>query len=243
MVFDDVRNAQGERIDCSFHPGASEGEGPRRLLLIGHGVTGNKDREWAVTLAQTVSAAGLAALRFSFSGNGESEGDFEASTPTKETGDLGAVLDHCDEFQVAYAGHSMGAVAGVLRAAKDERIRALISLAGMVETADFARRKFGELTPGQDVMWEKPECPLSQAFLDDMNAIESTMDTAEEVEVPWLFVHGTKDDVVPIEESEMILTRTGGSADFIDIAGADHVFSGEAAQVMADRVAAWLREH
>lgn len=58
-----------------------------------------------------------------------------------------------------------------------------------------------------------------------------------------LFVHGTKDEVVPIEDSEMILTRTGGSADFVDFAGADHVFSGKAAGVMAKRVTAWLLEY
>ena len=242
-MFDDLRNAQGERLDAAFHPGSTDGDGPRELVVIGHGVTGNKDREWAVILAEALSAAGFAALRFTFSGNGDSEGDFRESTPTKEAGDLGAVLDACGEWRVTYVGHSMGAAVGVLRASRDERITRLVSLAGMVETADFARRKFGELTPGQDVMWDKPDCPLSQTFMDDMAAIDSVMDLAEEVEAPWLFVHGTADTVVPIEETEMILTRTGGSADFVDIAGADHVFSGEAAQEMARRVVSWLEEH
>jgi len=151
------------------------------------------------------------------------------------------VLDACGEWRVTYAGHSMGAVAGVLRASRDGRIRRLVSLAGMVESADFARRKFGELTPGRDVMWDKPECPLSQEFLDDMFAIDSVMDLAEKIEVPWLFVHGTADTVVPIEETQRILARTGGPADFVDIAGADHIFSGDAAVEMAERVLHWLR--
>lgn len=243
MSFGEIRNAQGERLDHSFTPAAEERPGEPELVVIGHGVTANKDREWAVTLAEELAGAGFASLRFSFSGNGDSEGDFRESSPTKEAADLGAVLDHCGDWRVTYAGHSMGAAVGVLRAAKDPRITRLVSLAGMVETADFARRKFGELTPGVDCMWEKPECPLSQVFLDDMVAVDSVMDLAEEVTVPWLFVHGTKDDVVPIEETEMILTRTGGSADFVDVAGADHVFSGEAAETMARRVTAWLMEH
>lgn len=239
----EIRNAQGERLDYTFTAAREAREGQPELVVIGHGVTANKDREWAVTLAEELAGAGFASLRFSFSGNGDSEGDFRESTPTKEAEDLGAVLAHCDDYRVTYVGHSMGGAVGVLRASKDKRITRLVSLAGMVETADFAKRKFGDLTPGTDTMWDKPECPLSQTFLDDMNVIGSLMDLAEEVEVPWLFVHGTKDDVVPIEESEMILTRTGGSADFVDIAGADHVFSGEAAGVMAKRVTAWLIEH
>jgi pimeloyl-ACP methyl ester carboxylesterase len=242
-MFDDLRNARGERLDSAFHPGSTDTDGPRELVVIGHGVTGNKDREWAVILADAFSAAGIAALRITFSGNGDSEGDFRESTPTKEAEDLGAVIDRCGEWRVTYVGHSMGAVVGVLRASMDSRITRLVSLAGMVETADFVRRKFSELTPDEDVMWDKPDCPLSQTFMDDMAAIDSVMDLAEEVGVPWLFVHGTADDVVPIEETEMILTRTGGSADFVDIAGADHVFSGDAAQVMADRVVAWFEAH
>jgi hypothetical protein len=242
-MFDDIRNAQGELIDCTFHPSEGAQDGARELVLIGHGVTGNKDRKWALTLAAAMSKAGIAALRVSFAGNGDSEGDFRESTPTKQAEDLGAILDRCEAWRVTYVGHSMGAAVGVLRASRDERITRLVSLAGMVETADFAKRKFGELTAGTDCMWDKPECPLSQAFMDDMAAIGSVVELAEEVRIPWLFVHGTADEVVPIEETETILTRTGGSADFVDIAGGDHVFSGEAAQRMSERVVSWLRGH
>ena len=51
--------------------------------MIGHGVTANKDRDWAKTLANALEAAGHPCLRFSFSGNGDSEGDFRATSPTR----------------------------------------------------------------------------------------------------------------------------------------------------------------
>ena len=47
-------------------------------------------------LGRELGAAGVASLRFSFSGNGDSEGDFQASTISKEVRDLGAVLKHLD---------------------------------------------------------------------------------------------------------------------------------------------------
>ena len=241
-MFEQLQNGAGERLDHTFTQAAPGQARPQELVLIGHGVTGNKDREWAVVLANTLAQAGFDNLRFSFSGNGDSEGDFRESTPTKEAADLASVLDQCEGRRVTYIGHSMGAAVGVMCASKDPRIQRLVSLAGMVDTADFARRKFGELVPGQDNMWDKPECPLSQQFMDDMAAIGSVDGLAEMIEAPWLFVHGTADTVVPIEETEMMLTRTGGSADFVDISGADHVFSGDAAQVMAQRVVVWLAE-
>ena len=166
--------------------------------------------------------------------------DFRDSTVSKEVGDLGAVLDAAGDRPVCYAGHSMGAAVGVLRAAEDPRIRYLVSLAGMVHTADFARRKFGELTPGRDVMWDKPECPLSQAFLDDMAAVGSTLPLAPRIRVPWLLVHGSGDTVVPVEESVAIADAAG--ARLVTMAGADHLFSEGREAAMARHVVAWLEE-
>ena len=71
----------------------------------------------------------MAVLRFSFSGNGKSGGDFRDCTISKEE-DLKAVVTAAvnNGYRVTYAGHSMGGVVGVLAASKDERIRNLISL-------------------------------------------------------------------------------------------------------------------
>jgi pimeloyl-ACP methyl ester carboxylesterase len=235
-MFGTIRNAAGEKLDTTFKQPEQD---TLELVVIGHGVTANKDRDWAVILADALVDAGYATLRFSFSGNGNSEGRFEDSCPTKEAGDLGAVLTAVDGWHVTYVGHSMGAAVGVLRAAEDERIQRLVSLAGMVDTADFARRKFGEQELG-DLMWEKPECPISQTFLDDMRRVETVEPMAEELELPWLLVHGTDDTVVPIEESERMHRRAPGPVSFVKLAGADHVFSGQAAGEMARAVVEWL---
>ena len=68
---------------------------------------------------------------------------------TKEVEDLGSVLDVLGRQPITYMGHSMGAAVGVLRAAMDPRIGALVSLAGMVDTAGFASREFGDQIPDQ----------------------------------------------------------------------------------------------
>lgn len=241
---DVIRNASGEVLDFTLHLPPSGT--PRFTVAIGHGVTANKDRPWALTLADALARAGHAALRFSFAGNGGSQGDFRAATPSKEVEDLGAVLDALADdpllgaAPLVYVGHSMGAAVGVLRAAHDTRLAALVSLAGMVDTADFARRKFGALSPG-DLMWDKPECPLSQEFLDDMQRIGSVEPLAERIEIPWLLIHGASDTVVPPEESERIAARAPGSVELLLLDGADHVFSDSAA-TMASEVVSWLAD-
>ncbi|MEQ8762508.1 MAG: prolyl oligopeptidase family serine peptidase [Planctomycetota bacterium] len=239
-MFGDIRNAQGERLDTTFHPGHA---GRKDLVVIGHGVTANKDRPFLQALAEGISATGRPALRFSFSGNGESEGEFVDSCVSKEVEDLGSVIDAVDGFRVAYAGHSMGAAVGVLRASRDDRIEALISLAGMVHTESFAQRKFGDQKPGESFMWDKPECPLSQHFMDDMKAIGSVARLGSEIQVPWLLVHGTGDTVVPLQDALDIWQVAGNKPELVKLDGADHVFTGGAAGQMVQAVTHWLDRH
>lgn len=245
MDVSSLRNAAGQRLDATWHDASAPQQygpsGKAYLSVIGHGVTANKDREWACCLAETLSAHGYAALRFSFSGNGNSEGRFEDSCPSQEVRDLRAVLDATEDHEVIYLGHSMGAAVGVLLAAQDARIRKLASLGGMVETSAFATRKFGDLRPGQDCMWEKPECPLSQDFLDDMHAIGSVLPQAKQIQVPWLLLHGNADTVVPLAESERIVIEVEPTPTLQVLDGADHVFSGSSSQAMAEMVLNWLR--
>lgn len=235
----DLHNQHAERLDARLHEGRP---GRSDLVVLGHGVTGNLERPFAERIACACAARDLAALRFSFSGNGDSGGRFEDSCITKEVEDLGSLLAAFPERRIAFVGHSMGGAVGVLRAAADERIRLLVSLAGMLHTGDFCERKFGSLTPGQDCMWEKPDCPLSQTFVDDMHAIGSVADQAAKVHVPWLLVHGDQDSVVPLQDSRDALERAGANAELRVIEGADHVFTPPALEPLATLVTDWLEQ-
>lgn len=234
-MFGEIRNEHGERLDYTFH----EGEG-NRIVVIGHGVTGNKDRPALVALAEGLAAAGISALRFSFSGNGESEGAFTDSIITKEVSDLGSIIDALKAYNVCYVGHSMGGAVGVLRTITDKRIQVLVSLAGMVHTKAFAEREFGDVTPDAGFMWDETDCPLSQAYMDDMATIDSVAKQASQFDVPWLLVHGTEDDIVPIEDSHDILQHANERTELLELPGVDHVFSGDATAVMVEKVVAWI---
>jgi alpha-beta hydrolase superfamily lysophospholipase len=238
----EIRNPSGEKLDYSFH---DAGPDAHALVIIGHGVTGNKDRPWDLALGETLAANGCHALRFSFAGNGDSEGDFRNCTVSKEVADLGAVLDAAHaagHSNIVYAGHSMGGAVGVLRTASDDRIQYLISLAGMVHTAKFAQVEFGDATPDQGFMWEDEDCPLSSTFIDDMNTVDSVLDHATQIHVPWLLVHGTTDDVVPIEESREIFAQANEPKTLVELPGVGHVFADDGLQPMLEAVTTWLQK-
>jgi pimeloyl-ACP methyl ester carboxylesterase len=234
----ELKNAQGERIDFTYHHGR---QGARELVVIGHGVTGNKDRPFVVTLADGLAKAGIPALRISFTGNGGSGGKFSDCTISKEVEDLGSVFDAIKDRTICYIGHSMGGAVGVLRCAKDPRIKALVSLAGMVHTKAFAEREFGMVKPGEGFMWDDTNCPLSQRYMDDMAAIGSVIAEAPKIHVPWLLIHGTEDDVVPIQESRDIFAKANQPKELIELKGASHVFAGEHTAPMVSNVVNWLK--
>ncbi len=236
-MFGKIKNAHNEKLDYTYH----EGKG-NRIVVIGHGVTGNKDRPALIALAEGLADVGISALRFSFSGNGDSDGKFIDSTITKEVADLGSVLDVLTDRKICYVGHSMGGAVGVLRAASDERIEALVSLAGMVYTKEFADREFGDVTPDEGFMWDEPDCPLSQLYMDDMATINNVAKQASKFAVPWLLVHGSEDDIVPIQDSIDILQFANEPTEILELTGADHVFSGESTEIMVENVVSWINK-
>lgn len=239
-----IRNALGERIDYSWQAGTGALKQDNFLVILGHGVTGNKDRPIIVDTATALNAAGFDTLRFSFSGNGNSEGAFTESTISKEVADLGAVLDHVADSDrtIAYIGHSMGAAVGVLRAATDNRIQLLVSLAGMVHTRAFANTEFGNEEPDTGCMWEDPDCPLSSAFMLDLcQTIQSVLPSAAKINIPWLLLHGSADDVVLPQDSAAVQSAKGEAVTLVSMEGADHSFSDPThKRVLAKTVTEWL---
>ena len=196
-----------------------------------------------IELADALAENGWPCLRMSFSGNGNSEGKFTESNITKEISDLGAVIDQLGTGKrIAYIGHSMGGAVGTLFAARDERIKVLVSLAGMVRTAAFTDREFGDVTPDEGNMWDEPDCPLSKVFVHDLHQIGDTLDAARELRVPWLLLHGTADDVVLPEDSRDLNKVLRGPSKLVEIDGAGHSFEGHYSR-LAEEISEWLEKH
>jgi pimeloyl-ACP methyl ester carboxylesterase len=180
-------------------------------------------------------------LRISFTGNGGSEGSFEDSCITKEVGDLQALLEVVpNTASVAYVGHSMGAAVGVLTAARDLRIRVLVSLAGMTHTAAFLEREFSTIVPGRGNMWDEEGCPLSEGFVADLTGIGDTLPAAEAVTQPWLLIHGDADDVVPVQDSRDACDAAICEKKLIELAAAGHSFDETFYPQLVEEIDQWL---
>lgn len=240
MTLPEFRNRQGEKLDTTFHPGTREDT----LVILGHGVTGNKDRPLLVAVAEGLAKEGWPCLRLSFSGNGGSEGAYGEATITKESADLRAVLDALPAgLRIAYCGHSMGGAVGVLTAANDERIKVLATLAGMIRTDAFYHREFSAVKPGKGFMWDEPACPLSQKYADDMASLGDLFDEVGQISIPYLLIHGTADDVVLPEDSRDAFDTAYDPKRLVEIGAAEHSFGEDTYPQVVAEIHGWLETH
>lgn len=240
MNLPEFRNRHGEKLDTTFHPGSREDA----ILLLGHGVTGNKDRPLLVALAEGLAARGWPCLRLSYSGNGDSEGAFAEATITKESDDLRDVISALPgDRRIVYIGHSMGGAVGVMTTAADARIRVLVALAGMIRTEAFCHREFGGVAPGKGFMWDDPAFPLSRNYVDDMESIGDLFDEVGQITVPYLLIHGTADDVVLLEDSLDAYDTADEPKRLVKITGAGHSFDEKSYPQVVEEIAGWLEEH
>lgn len=217
------------------------------LIIFAHGYKGYKDWGAWDLMAEKFAEAGFFFVKFNFSHNGTtlenpSEfGDLEAfghNNFTKEMSDYQAVINHfsnrseIDSNRIAIMGHSRGAGITVITAFEDDRVKAVISLAGV---SHFGYRfPNGErLQNWQDsgVMYSenartKQQMPHYYQFYEDYKTNEqrfSVQHAAQHLEKPLLIVQGTNDDAVKDKEA-FLLNEWCKNSELEILDGANHTF-------------------
>ncbi len=214
-------------------------------------------------------------MSFNFSGSGVGEDNetfdelerFGHNTYTKELRDLDIVLEAVGRGALGVkaatygvVGHSMGGGIAILRAAADERVRALVTWAGVAWFGRLIAPLEPELrrTGKGEILNVRTEqrLPLYREILDDLDAHgETTLDVvqaAARVRVPWLIVHGAADESVPGGDAvELHGAAQAGVAELLLVERASHTFgakhpwagSNPALERVVGATVAWFGKH
>jgi putative redox protein len=241
-------NRQEEKLAGTLHlPDEPKGGG----VVFGHCFTCSRHTQIIRHICSDLAAAGFVALRFDFSGNGQSEGDFAASTYSKQIAEVqksvDLIVDQGADW-IGLAGHSMGAVIAILTAARMNRVKAVCALAGRLSglnaTHFFNKDQLKELHDTGRVSFSSRGRPLqlSTAFFADAEQF-NLPETLKTLKSPLLVVHGDHDEIVPVKDAYLAQELNPINSKLAIIPDADHMFSNHEHRLkISNLVVKWFEE-
>lgn len=222
-------------------------QSPRTFALFAHCFTCGKNLKAAQTISRTLAKAGIAVLRFDFTGLGESEGDFADTTFASNVADLVAAarfLATAYQAPSLLIGHSLGGAAVLQAAAQLPNVRAVATIGAPGEPGHVLRlleqaRPEIEARGCAMVSLAGRSFPITRVFLDDL-AVTRMETTIHELRRALLVLHAPRDTVVGIDNAARIYQAARHPKSFLSLDDADHLLSrGEDAAYAATLIAAW----
>lgn len=193
-----------------FVPVSGKGKAPAVVVL--HGWGGNAGM--MLPLAEPLHQAGFSMLLFDARCHGRSDEDSFTSLP-RFAEDLDSAVDwlRCrpdiDPQRIAVLGHSVGAGAALLVAARSNGIAAVVSLAAFAHPVAMMRRWFAvKRIPYLPLGWlilRYIEKVIGHRF-DDIAPTTSI----RKLRCPTLLIHGDADETVPLAEMRAIYAARSG---------------------------------
>lgn len=189
------------RADDGTELAADELEGDAPACVFLHGLASTRAGDKSNSLAAYCHRKGRRLLRLDFRGHGESAGKIEDLTLTGLVADARAALDHVGRAVVV--GSSLGGLTGAwLAATKPQRVSGLVLIAPAFA---FLRRMAARpRTNGRiriDSAWVQVQ--VEENVLDDARAWPES-ELPRRLSMPTLIVHGARDDVVPVADTEHV---------------------------------------
>lgn len=226
-------------------------DGPHlATALFAHCFTCGKDILAARRIATRLTAAGIAVLRFDFTGLGHSGGEFENTSFTSNVTDLtraALALTARGMKPSLLIGHSLGGAA-VLKAASEIGVEAVVTIGAPASPSHVAHNfgdKLDEIARDgvAEVNLGGRPMRIGKGFLDDIS--EANLRPAiRGLGAALLVLHAPRDTVVGIENAQEIFVTAKHPKSFVTLDGADHLLSrGEDAEYAADVIAAWAQRY
>ena len=243
-----------ERLTFTGHDGAELAarldlpEGPHlATALFAHCFTCSKDIPAARRISARLAGAGIAVLRFDFTGLGHSEGEFENTTFTSNVDDLvlaAAALEARNMAPTLLIGHSLGGAA-VLRAARQlPSVLAVVTIGAPFDPGHVTHNFAGALETitadgAAEVTLGGRAIRVGRDFVEDVSAAALAPDIAG-LGRALLVMHAPRDEVVGIDNASEIFRAAKHPKSFVTLDDADHLITRPGdAEYAAEVIAAW----
>lgn len=217
-------------------------------MLTGDGPKGTKSLSWT-NIPPLLAVHGIASFLFDFEGLGYSDGERAKLTVSRgktnfqkafATAELQAWVD---KSRLGILASSFGATIALLEPEIVNRVKLL----GLKSPASFLADAYAnECSPEELNRW------VSTGFSDELGYdVEVLRDalrhnvylSAQQIRTDTLIVHGDKDQVVPVRQSQLLLANLGGNKYLEVFSGVGHNYSEEGSwDRMADLFVTWFHQ-
>lgn len=223
----------------------------RAYALFAHCFTCTKDVIAARTIASRLATAGIAVLRFDFTGLGASDGDFANTNFSSNVDDLVHAADHLRAAWQAPAiliGHSLGGAAVLAAADRIPEAKAIVTIGAPADPAHVLHN----LGCSLDTIRAEGEAEVKIAgrpFRIRRSFIEDAESQRLEGKIAalgraLLVMHAPLDTVVGVDNATRIFTAAKHPKSFVTLDDADHLISRpDDARYAADVISAWVARY
>ncbi|SOE17451.1 putative redox protein [Hoeflea halophila] len=223
----------------------------RAWALFAHCFTCSKDSLAARRISGELARAGIAVMRFDFTGLGSSDGEFASTNFSSNLEDLRAAADwlavHYDAPEILI-GHSLGGAAVLAIAGELQSVKAVATLGAPAEAShvihNFAAHVEEIHAQGQaEVDLGGRTFTIQRQFIEDLNATHLT-DLVGRMKTALLVLHAPRDAMVGIDNASAIFTAAKHPKSFVSLDGADHLLTDPTdANYVADVIASWASRY
>lgn len=223
----------------------------RAYALFAHCFTCSKDILAAKRIAAELSRAGIAVLRFDFTGLGSSEGEFASTNFSSNVADLQSAANY---LRLNFAapqiliGHSLGGAAILAVAQSIPEVRAVATIGAPSDVAHVIENfgsKIEDIERDGQAMVELAgrTFTIQKQFLDDVREKTLTQHISN-MRKPLMVLHSPIDATVGIDNAATIFTAAKHPKSFVSLDKADHLLSrSEDASFAASMIAGWASRY
>ncbi|MEO0372825.1 MAG: bifunctional alpha/beta hydrolase/OsmC family protein [Pseudomonadota bacterium] len=219
--------------------------------LFAHCFTCSKDIPAARRISARLAGAGIAVLRFDFTGLGHSGGEFENTTFRTNIADLLAAATALEARGMApqmLIGHSLGGAAVLGAARQIDSVRAVATIGAPFDPGHVTHNFDGALDQIEadgvsEVMLGGRPIRIGKNFVENVKAERLEGEIAN-LKSALLVLHAPLDATVGIENAAAIFRTAKHPKSFVTLDNADHLVTNAAdAEYAAEMIAAWAARY
>lgn len=224
---------------------------PVATALFAHCFTCTKDSHAARRISERLTEAGIAVLRFDFTGLGQSAGDFGTTTFGSNVADIVAAAEALAARDMAprlLIGHSLGGAAVLKAKAKIDSAKAVVTLGAPFAPNHVTRNftcRLEEIEDGGRCKVDLGGRPfeIGRDFLTEIREEELTA-AIHGLHAALLVMHAPFDNIVGIRNATEIFVAAQHPKSFVTLDDANHLITGKRdAAYVADVIATWAARY